>query len=230
MRSELTPGKWVTLKGTEKDGVFHVVEAVKKVESFLTEDDSGSAVYLNGETVDQKTIVLLANFRDRNLTCGVNEIDNVMFKGDVNVDKYFRELTNGAISYSGDVRGTFEIDASVNGACNFQNWGNQVKAQARAMGIDLSSYRRVVIVHPQGSQCQWRGVTTVGTPTGPQTTAWVSACKVPKVFYHELAHNLGFNHASTTTREYGDISDVMGRATGTTKNEWCLHVSRRVDS
>ncbi len=39
-------------------------------------------------------------------------------------------------------------------------------------------------------------------------------CNAPDVFSHELGHNLGLQHASSPTHEYGDGSDYMGLGRG----------------
>jgi hypothetical protein len=43
-----------------------------------------------------------------------------------------------------------------------------------------------------------------------QHQSWVLECGATRVFSHELGDNLGFQHSSTATDEYGDHSDPVG--------------------
>lgn len=159
-------------------------------------------------TGDQRTLVILANFNDRTLTCSAADVQARMFGASgatTNVD--YLQSSEGLVSFSGQAVGPFTINYSASGACSFDAWGSAADAAARAAGIDLSQYRRINYVTPSNSTCGWSGLAYM-----PGTRSWVQSCGSTGVYVHELGHNLSFHHAATPSLEYGDSSDPMGGA------------------
>jgi len=159
---------------------------------------------VNGE---QKTLVMVANFSDANVSCPVDEIRDLMFTdaADKSVDDLYQETSHGEIWLTGQVTGPFNINYS-SSSCDYSAWGQAADAAARASGVEPDSYdRKVYVLPPNG--CPAAGIGTVG---GNPSSAWVFYCNVADVFGHEFGHNLGMHHASTPSSEYGDNTDIMG--------------------
>lgn len=163
------------------------------------------AAVLTGE---QKTLVMVANFQDKSVTCSNPAITDLMFTDPLgrSVDALYRETSRGNVWLTGQVVGPYPINYTSTGACDYVAWGNAIDAAAIAAGVDLSLYPRKIYVMPDNS-CPAAGIGNVG---GSSTRAWIFYCDVPDVFAHELGHNLGMLHASTPTSDYGDTSDIMG--------------------
>ena len=164
---------------------------------------------------DQKTLVIVANFRDAIVNplrpgadCSIQAIGDRVFSDPSgnSVDALYREISGGQVSLSGRVAGPYTLSASSADACANNTWAAAADALASADGIDVGSYARKVYVLPS-STCAGAGLADLGVKP---SRAWVFTCDVPHVYAHELGHNLGMHHAATETSEYGDDSDIMG--------------------
>lgn len=156
---------------------------------------------------DQKTLVILANFTDKAVSCSVDAVRNTVFGASNSANQILRESSRNAVSLSGEVVGPFNIPYSSTGTCDYRTWGSAADAAAKAAGIDTSQYTRISYAIPPNS-CGWGGVANLGG-TAP-TRSWIAYCAYPAIFAHEIGHNLRFHHASTPSAEYGDLSDPMG--------------------
>ncbi|HET9978714.1 MAG TPA: Ig-like domain-containing protein [Burkholderiaceae bacterium] len=159
-------------------------------------------------TGDQKTLVILANFSDKALTCNAADVTSRVFGATGGtVNNGFKESSRGVVSFSGVVAGPFPIPYTSTGACDYSGWGSAAEAAAKAAGFDPAQYRRVNIVTPSNGTCGWSGLAYM-----PGTRSWVQSCGATGVYTHELGHNLALHHAASPTSEYGDGSDPMGGA------------------
>jgi hypothetical protein len=157
---------------------------------------------------DQNTLVILANFTDRALSCTAADVSARVFGATgATVNNGFRESSRQAVSFSGQVVGPVNIPYSYAGSCEPSAWGSAAETAVRALGIDPSRYQRVNYVTPPNSTCGWSGMAYM-----PGRQSWVQACGATGVFTHELGHNLSLHHSSTPSAEYGDGSDPMGGA------------------
>ena len=158
---------------------------------------------------EQKTIIMVVNFLDVEVSCSTDAITDLMFTDpdDKSVDDLYQESSFGNISFIGDVVGPYTIDYESSDPCAYSAWSVAADAAAQADGVDLTAYGRRVYVFPGFNRCGFAGIGTIG---GFPSRAWVFSCGMEDVFAHELGHNLGMNHAATPTDEYGDRSDVMG--------------------
>ncbi len=158
---------------------------------------------------DQRTLVILANFTDKALTCTAADVNTRVFGATGNtVNNGFKEASRGLVSFSGNVVGPYTIPYSAaDTTCPFGNWGSAAESAARAAGVDPSQYTRVAYVVPPGGGCGWAGLAYM-----PGRQSWVNTCSSTGVYTHELGHNLALHHAATPTSEYGDGSDPMGGA------------------
>jgi hypothetical protein len=212
-RGEVRAGRTVTLRGEIEDGRFvvqpgyeYALESEPSV--FGSATAAGSLEADSPVSGDQRTLVMLANFKDSTLKCSAQSVRDVMFTDSTNrsIDDYYRATSDGAVSLSGDLVGPYTLNVSAPQSCDIEPWADALDAAAKAQGVDPANYPRRVYVLPKPSVCP-AGAGTVGdTPS----RAWVFACDLPDVYAHELGHNLGMGHAGTTSGPYGDTSDIMG--------------------
>jgi hypothetical protein len=162
----------------------------------------------------QRTLVILANFSDKALTCSAADVNTRVFAGSgSSVNTSFRESSRDLVSFNGQVAGPYTINYSSTGACDYSGWGAAAEAAARAAGIDPSQFQRVNYVTPSNGSCGWSGLAYM-----PGRTSWVQSCGSTGVYTHELGHNLSLHHAGTPGAEYGDSSDPMGGARNVRNN------------
>ncbi|MGJ0515547.1 MAG: NEW3 domain-containing protein [Methylomicrobium sp.] len=158
---------------------------------------------------DQKTLVMVVNFKDAPVACPASSVRDLMFTDPAykSVDDFYRETSFNQLSFSGEVGGPYTINGLSTDSCNPTAWADAADAAATAAKINVGSYTRKVYVLPSTNKCGYSGLGQVG---GSPSRAWTFRCDVADSYTHELGHNLGMNHASTPTNEYADISDVMG--------------------
>jgi len=207
-------GRVVTLRGQLDNETLQLDQGL---EYLLSDGGTSGATYdlssATPVTGDQKTVVLLADFSDMPLQCSKDQVRNTVFTdpNGKSVDGMYRAASEQRVSFSGDTFGPFRIAQSSTDACDVNTYEAALEAQAKAAGIDTSAYARKVYVLPSPNQCPFAGAGTVGdTPS----RAWIAQCGLIDVYAHELGHNVGMQHASTPTSEYGDLSDYMGSGYG----------------
>ena len=177
---------------------------------------SSAAELLTGE---QRTLVMLVNFRDKQTTpYSTAFAASVVFGA---TDGYLRETSAGAVSLAGDVVGWFTInmDSTV---CDTTTLATLAKQAAVDAGTNPGQYARLVYAFPDNA-CTWWGLGSVG---GNPSQAWINGDLAIEVAGHELGHNLGLYHslnmdcgaapigANCTVNEYGDTLDLMGATKG----------------
>ena len=202
--AHLRSGMRATARGRLRESELYVAAADGSGVTITSFDAAPQSATVSG---DQKTLVIVANFLDRSVGCSVDAIGATMFT-DVSgrsVDALYREASGGCVSFSGAVVGPYTINAFSTDACNISAWAAAADHQASVAGIDLDAYSRKVYVMP-GNMCPGAGFGTVG---GTTSSAWVFDCSLKGIYAHELGHNLGMDHASTATQEYGDTTDPM---------------------
>ncbi|WIA10912.1 hypothetical protein OEZ85_011077 [Tetradesmus obliquus] len=106
-----------------------------------------------------------------------------------------------------------------NMACDFEQWSQVADQWLAANQPGLSRfYAHRIYVLPRGiKSCTWGGMGWVGcSSSGAVCKVWIigEASLEPMMYFHELGHNLGMNHANTPNLEYGDSSDAMGFCCG----------------
>jgi hypothetical protein len=184
--------------------------------------------------------VLLINFVDQGWTTTSPQppqepwtkqhVRDLYFDGPSSVAAYYSELSDGMLSITGDVFGYYTLNVPPR-PCDYTGWGAAARAAAEAAGVDLAAYTNVVHVFTHQPACWWQGIAVV-----PGTKNWVNGALNHYVATHELGHNLGVAHASSTscvsgvervsfsatctTDEYGDPYDVMGYTGSRQMNGW----------
>ena len=113
----------------------------------------------------------------------------------------------------------FEIDFDVypdivpidcQGSCDYLAWTQQALLYINNSDL-MKKNRHHIFILPKVPSCAFSGLGDVGCGSGV-CNVWIHGDVSEKagVYLHEISHNLGLNHASTETDEYGDLSDIMG--------------------
>jgi hypothetical protein len=200
--SKWRTGAIITVRGKAKGrNIYLEANGDENTETVLPQESA-----IAGE---QKTIIIVANFIDENVSCPVADIEDSIFTdpNQYSVDNLYQEMSFGQIWFKGAVVGPYLIDYNTTDPCNISAWADAADTAAQTTGIDLSTYNRKVYVMPKNNGCGYIGVGTVG---GNPSRAWNFRCEIDDIYAHELGHNLGMHHASTPGNQYGDISDIMG--------------------
>jgi hypothetical protein len=148
----------------------------------------------------QRAAILLVNFRDRAVPVSASAASGLA----ASVDGWLRETSFGKASLTASVFGPFTI-AFDSTSTDYWEWSRAADDAALASGVDLSSFpRRVYVLADNAIDASGYG--TIG---GRPSRAWIFNGNA-STLAHELGHNLGLEHASTPTDEYGDASCAMG--------------------
>lgn len=201
----LRTGAFVRVRGQFDHGHLNIkTDDPSSIEELATPSSITAPVF-----GDQKTIVLVTDFIDANVSCTNQQIEEIMFTDPNNqsVNDLYKETSLNNIQFNGTVAGPFTINYSSTDICDAFAFAQAVDEQAQANGIDLSQYLRKVYVLPKQNSCGWLGSGTIG---GAPSQTWITQCDISDVYAHELGHNLGMRHAGTPTSAYGDVSDIMG--------------------
>lgn len=94
-------------------------------------------------------------------------------------------------------------------------WMNHALEFAKSKNINISKYKRRVLILPFMPKCPWSGLASVGCTSSCNT--WINNANkdvdMPTLF-QELGHNIGLMHSnrnnSWQSQEYGDCTDPMG--------------------
>jgi len=96
------------------------------------------------------------------------------------------------------------------GTCDHLAWTQQALLYINNNDL-MKRMKYHIFVLPKLSLCEFSGLGDVGCESGT-CNVWINGdvSDKPGVYLHEISHNLGLNHASTETDEYGDLTDIMG--------------------
>lgn len=96
--------------------------------------------------------------------------------------------------------------------CNVYDWANYADVYvSQVLRVPLIKYNTRMYILPPNSGCGFGGLGMIG-PCEPECRVWING-KISNevaVYFHELGHNLGLNHASHLGDQYGDFTDTMG--------------------
>lgn len=208
-----------------------------------TADEPAAATGATGTTAEATTrvaVVMVTFADDPRQPVTPDQLRATMFGSSTAVDAYYRDSSDGRLGVSGDVFGWYTVERPSSAACDYAAWGNAASAAATSAGVSLAGYDNVMYFWPQQGACSWAGLAQL-----PGTTSWINGSDTTRVLGHELAHNLGENHASAagscvengasivvprstascTTSEYGDPFSIMGSSssylhTGAARTHW----------
>ena len=227
--NQLHSGLRVSAKGWSIDGNDNALFLDEDKNSIIisAQDSTSTSTTSSGTTTtsidgtfgEQKTLVLLLNFRDKvQEPWTVQEAEELVF-GTVN--DFYRENSNDQTWLSGEVSGYLTL--AVDEVCDINTIDNYAKQAATNNGIDTDSYDRLVYIFPEISNCGWTGMGTIGAT---QSRAWINGAFTVNTIGHELGHNFGLRHAQSldcgvdivgsncTNFVYGDNIDIMGNGDG----------------
>ncbi|MBI2097253.1 MAG: hypothetical protein HYT40_03885 [Candidatus Sungbacteria bacterium] len=203
--ADLQSGAFVTIRGTVQGEKLLVSRVEQSIEAVTPSPEELAAVI-----EDRRTIILGANFLDKNLPFTMASIYGTVFSNANSVSNLYQETAFGNITFSGEVHGPYTINFK-SASTRYLAWQKALDQAAAAEGIDLSPFLHRVYVFPYAPNLGWVGSATVGGAPG---IALINGTGNPVVYSHELGHNLGMAHAGSVVdgqyREYGDYSDVMG--------------------
>ncbi|HHI4956343.1 TPA: Ig-like domain-containing protein [Vibrio parahaemolyticus] len=165
----------------------------------------------------QDTLVMLLNFKENpNDQPITSEEAHALVFGEVN--DFYQENSYGKTWLSGQVAGWYTLPVS-NQVCDYPSVQAEADKMARADGVVLEDYQRIIYIMTQ-SGCAGGGSATTGK-TFP-SRAYIDGTLSARVIAHEFGHNLGLSHAKAldcgdasvsnncSGIEYGDSYDVMG--------------------
>ena len=195
---------------------------------------------------EQKIAVLMIEFPGVPFPSGVvtpDELHDMYFSNvKMSADAYWREVSYGLTSASGDVFGPFKLDKNYD-FFNQQFEGFQAAINAADATVDFTVYNHVVVIWPLPGVSGWGGRGSVGCLTlnspskgmfaGTEAIMGIGTRQpyqgMVGIAAHEGGHNLGLNHASSLDfaplvlgppgldgvhQEYGDRFSVMGGGEG----------------
>jgi M6 family metalloprotease-like protein len=167
--------------------------------------------------------VLLINFTTNTGTpFTTQQVSDAFFGASpaASVATFYAEQSYGNWALSGDVLGYYTVNGNLS-TCDWSTWGSLARTAATNAGVNLSQYTNIVHLFVGQGTCGWSGLAYV-----PGTYSFLNGTISTYVAAHELGHNFGVHHASTTSctdngvrvaisatcsaNEYGDPYDVMG--------------------
>jgi hypothetical protein len=233
----LSIGAFVRVEGTREGSAIRVNRSHKGISA----TQAPAAFLADGTpTSERRVAVLLINFVDQGWTTTSplpplepwtnQQVRDLYFDGPSSVAAYYSDVSDGMLAITGDVFGYYTLNVPPR-PCDYSGWGAAARAAAASAGVDLASYTNVVHVFTHQPACWWLGMAVV-----PGTKNWINGELTHYVATHELGHNLGVAHASSTscmsglervafsaectTDEYGDPYDVMGYTGSRHMNGW----------
>ena len=212
--SHLRTGSRVTVRGRAAKTELYISAADGSALTIAAFDPAGSqqvssstASQASSVSGEQKTIVIVGDYRDVTVACSIEAIRAAVFDDPSGqcVNALYRDMSAGQTWFSGDVVGPFTLDVASTDPCDITALANEADSRAAAAGVNLGAYARIVYVMPPNN-CPGAGFGTLG---GQPSRAWVFTCDLKGVFAHEIGHNLGLDHAATIQSDTGDTTDPM---------------------
>jgi hypothetical protein len=201
--------------------------AVAAPQSTLAAQERVAAQTAAASTGARTLAVILVNFaNDSAQPFTTDQARAAYFTASNSVSAYYGEQSQGQVSFTGQIRSDGDVFgwytiASTDAGCNWQTWGSQARAAAKADGHDTAGYDHVAVVFPNAPSCAWSGL-----GYEPGRYSYINGTLSPRTTAHEIGHNLGLMHASSyncsnagvrvtiggscSLSEYGDPFDVMG--------------------
>jgi hypothetical protein len=213
--THLTSGARVRVRGVRTNGVLALQSGGDSIQVLSSA--------LPNTLGEQRTLVILVNFRNNNSQPYTVDFANNLFFG--TTSDFFLENSYQQTYLSGIIKGwyTIDMDSPMNApTCDYSLMSSLADQAAASAGVVLSNYSRKVYAFPQ-TGCGWWGLSSVG---GMPSRSWINGRLEIGVTAHELGHSLGLWHshsldcgastlsASCTAYEYGDTMDMMGAPRG----------------
>jgi len=181
---------------------------------------------------NKRLAVVLFNFQNKSSDFWPkDEIKKWLFTDPASLNEYYKEVSYGNLSFSGDVFGPVTVPFSAEENCgSVYEPSMAAKEMVKATGVDLDGYDYVAFDFPAYNSC-WAGawadiggrytwfnepllnydsVLPTKAPTTPGTTPapYYPAMTRVGLVIHEIGHNLGMYHANSF-----ECKDLTGAAT-----------------
>src|SRR5262249_25282318 len=126
--AHLHSGAIVTVQGTAHGSEIVVAAAGG---TSLTTVVPATAPAVSGE---QKTLVLVANFRNASVVLSAANVRDTLFTdpSTYSIDDLYQESSYGQLWFTGDVHGPYNINYSTTSTCDYYAWANAAEAAATA--------------------------------------------------------------------------------------------------
>lgn len=168
-----------------------------------------------------KALTVILSVCNNPATITKSQLSQVMNKGGgvflpqrENLPDMFTHCSNGKASFHTDIYDdivNIPCYENLHYNCLYQQWAEYAdRYMARTSNISLDKYPYHIYVLPR-DMCNFGGQGAL-PPCYPYCRVWIEGGLAYEVavYFHELGHNLGLNHARYETVEYGDLSDTMG--------------------
>lgn len=186
----------------------------------------------------QRVAVILARFPGSSAPLpAVSSVQRMMFdESGLSANTWYREMSYGKISLSGQVFGPYTLDRAYSCAETSQLRTAAIRAADR--DINFQQFDRYILVFPFISGCTWGGMGSLGcselqSDDGTVQASWVwmnyggSLDAMQNLLLHEFGHNLRLGHSRllrfpgaaleaddfrAVPVEYGDSTAMMGQS------------------
>src|SRR2546427_8951703 len=178
--THLASGAKVRVHGVRTNGVLALQSAGDSVQVLSSA--------LPNTLGEQRTLVILVNFRNNNSQPYTVDFANNVFFG--MTSNFFLENSYQQTYLSGIIKGWYTIDMdspTSASTCDYSLISSLADQAAASAGVVLSNYSRKVYAFPQ-TGCGWWGLGSVG---GNPSLAWINGTIDLGVAAHELGHGLG---------------------------------------
>ncbi|OGK14183.1 hypothetical protein A3A93_05195 [Candidatus Roizmanbacteria bacterium RIFCSPLOWO2_01_FULL_38_12] len=165
----------------------------------------------------------------------VENINSLIFTAPNSASAFFREVSYGQTTLSGDVFGIHTLSADPT-SCDWLTYTELANNAVETDGNDLSQYDKRIYLWPHLSTCSDNAWADLNG-----SSAWLNgtSARFRNIVVHELGHTFGLHHATSincgikaiddyancNTAEYGNLIDTMGASLDTNGHTNVFHFS-----
>lgn len=208
---DVVSGQIVEVRGSAAGGKLTLEKSSAESVQVL----SAPAVSAVSMALAGQMIVIMGDFQDKVLDCGLPEVDGIVFSDADSMGNLIEEASFGDLVLGGVTVGPYTIPFNST-SFSYESWDDALRDAATQDGVDLSPYAHHIYVLPANSLSS-SGMGTVGVDLVDMVTkSWIFNCDRPGAYAHEFGHNLTLGHASRylddtgSVQSLGDQSDNMG--------------------
>lgn len=173
-----------------------------------------------GTAIPQITsITYLLNICDKLNPVNITNLRNVWFNKPISLKSTFQTCSVNTTTFTESnniIVGPINIPCGIydfsqcSGASLYGIVDYADRYAKETLGIDISIYRRRIMMLPYMETCMWAGLGNVGC--GSTCIAWMNGSPTIRLstVFHELGHTFGLLHSGFGSEEYGDRTSAMG--------------------